>query len=89
MRTVAFAKAFAQHPYAVADIRQALDAFLRHFTASEMNAIERFPELVRANADTFGTYFAAWRRGRRDVVPSKQLPSRGDLLEAKLLGRRS
>ena len=89
VRTVAFAQAFAEHPDAVGDIRQALDAFLRHFTASEMNAIERFPELVRANADAFERYFAAWRQGRRDMVPLKQLPSRDELLEAKLLGRRS
>jgi hypothetical protein len=89
VRAVAFAKAFAEHPDAVVEIRQALDAFLRHFTSSEVNAIERFPELVRANADAFGTYFPAWRQGRRDMVPPKQLPSRGELLEAKLLGRRS
>jgi hypothetical protein len=89
VRTVAFAEAVVQHPDAVGEIRQALDAFLSHFTASEMNAIERFPELVRANADTFRTYFAAWCQGQRDMVPPKQMPSRGELLEAKLLGRRS
>jgi hypothetical protein len=88
IRALGFAEALARDPDAATEIRQALDGFLGHFTASEQAAIEKFPELVRANASAFVEYFAAWRRGERNMVPAKQVPSSREVLEVTLLGRR-
>jgi hypothetical protein len=87
VRAVAFAEVFAGHPGSATEIRLALDAFMSHFTTFERTAIEKFPELVRANAAGFAGYYAAWRRGERAMAPVKHVPSPRDLLEVTLLRR--